>query len=155
MLRAGEDPWARFRFVLGYWESDDPPEAGRGTFSLLPELSDAVLVRRNEADIPAAQGRPPAHHEDLMVVYHVAGHPDEATYYDNEGHTIHYVVSPGVELDRLVLVSDVTTGAPRFRLTYSKAGDDRLLVQFDIAPPGQPDAFAPYVSGHVKRTRPR
>ncbi len=45
--------------------------------------------------------------------------------------------------------------APRFRLTYLKAGDDEINIRFEIALPDQPDAFARYTEGVVRRKQQR
>jgi hypothetical protein len=69
VAQGAEDPWADFRFLIGSWVSDGPPQQGSGSFSLEPDLQGKVLVRKNTADLPAAPGRAPARHEDLMVIY--------------------------------------------------------------------------------------
>ena len=41
--------------------------------------------------------------------------------------------------------------APRFRLTYTRADAARLKLKFEIAPPGKPDQFAPYIEATARR----
>ena len=52
----------------------------------------------------------------------------------------------------LTFVSDVIPGAPRFRMVYKIQSADSHVLDFEIAPPGAPDAFKLYVSGALKRT---
>jgi hypothetical protein len=42
-------------------------------------------------------------------------------------------------------VSEIVTGAPRFRLSYRHGADGLLKREFDIVPPGKPEAFAQYL----------
>jgi hypothetical protein len=48
-------------------------------------------------------------------------------------------------------VSGEAAGAPTFRLTYTKTGDDKMSVKFEIAPPGKPDSFMTYAEGMARR----
>jgi hypothetical protein len=80
-----------------------------------------------------------------MVIYPDARGGIGADYFDSEGHRFHYVVTtpaPG----RAVFVSDVVERSPRFRLTYSLGAAGTLRGAFEIAPPGKPGNFAPYLS---------
>src|SRR5215831_7558904 len=89
------DPWAAYRFLLGEWvgEGDGKPGQGSGGFSFATELDGKVLVRKNRNHIPAANGRPAATHEDLLVVYRgTDGKRNKAIYFDNEDHVIQYDV---------------------------------------------------------------
>jgi hypothetical protein len=152
--RAADDPWADFRFLIGEWVSDTKPGEPSGTFTLRPELGDKVLVRRNVADAPAANGRP-AKHEDLMVVYRQqVGKPARASFFDNEGHVIQYAVTPLPEKNGLVFVSDPDANGMRFRLTYTKGEGRTVAIQFEIAPPGKVDQFRTYLRGTVRPKTP-
>jgi hypothetical protein len=51
----------------------------------------------------------------------------------------------------LVFLSAAQPTAPRFRLTYTKQAGDKVAIDFEIAPPGQPDRFRRYLGGTVKR----
>src|SRR5206468_3504124 len=105
-----------------------------------PDLRGTVLVRRNTADLPAANGRPAARHEDLMVVFREQGGKQfRASYFDSEGHVIQYAVAPLADRKGLVFVSDADPSGPRFRLTYAKGEGEKVTVKFEIAPPGKPD----------------
>jgi len=121
-----------------------------GAFSFRFELDDHVLVRRNHADLPAANGRPAARHDDLMVIYSGAG-KKEAVYWDNEGHVLRYTADLSADGRVLTFVTAPVASAPRFRLTYTKTGDATLDIRFEIAPPQSPEAFSPYLSGGAHR----
>jgi hypothetical protein len=151
-VRAEDDRWADFRFLIGSWVSDGTPDQGSGSFSLEPDLKNNVLVRRNIAFVPAGQGRPAAQHEDLMVIYSDRGAKElRSSYFDSEGHVIQYIVSSLPANKGLVFVSKAEPSAPRFRLTYTKTVPDKVAIEFEIAPPGQPDRFRKYLAGTVKR----
>jgi hypothetical protein len=91
-------------------------------------------------------------HEDLLVIY-TGPKPGEARalYVDNEDHVIQYLATWSADGKTLTFVSDVTPGAPRFRMTCRIQSTDGHVLDFDIAPPGSPDAFKPYVSGKLRR----
>jgi hypothetical protein len=157
-VRADEDRWADFRFLVGSWVSVGPPEQGSGSFSLEPELDGKVLVRRNVAYVPAGRDRAPAKHEDLMVIYPAQGDKPgqggkqmRASYFDSEGHIIQYSVNPTLAKRGLVFVSEPNPSAPRFRLTYTKIEGGKVAIEFEIAPPGRPEQFKKYLAGTVTR----
>jgi hypothetical protein len=151
-VRAEDDPWGDFRFLIGAWVSDGRPEEGSGSFTLEPDLGGKVLVRRNVANLPAAKGRPAAKHEDLMIVYREpSGQTFRASYFDSEGHIIQYSVSSLPDKKGLVFVSNSDGSGPRFRLTYTKGEGDKVAVNFEIAPPGKADEFKTYLKGTVRR----
>ena len=144
-------PWAPFEFLLGQWtgEGGGAPGAGAGAFSFEPELDGKILVRRNRADYPPADGRPAAHHEDLLTVF-IEGGAYRADYFDNEGHVIHYAVTPAGP--SLVFLSEPGPG-PRFRLTYTKTGPQTVRIQFEIATPDLPDLFKSYLKATARRVK--
>ncbi len=148
--KADDDAWPEFRFLLGEWVADEKPGQGSGGFTLVPELQNKILVRRNVADIPAAQARPAGRHEDLMIVYREEG-KTKASYYDNEGHIIRYNVASSSDGKGLVFMSEPQPTAPRFRLTYTSTDPKSIGIKFDIAPPGQPEQFRSYLEGSARR----
>jgi hypothetical protein len=153
-VRADDDPWADFRFLIGAWVSEGKPEDGSGSFTLEPDLGGKVLVRRNIADLPATKDRPAGKHEDLMVVYREQGGKEfQASYFDNEGHVIQYSVSPLPDKKGLQFLSNADPSGPRFRLTYTAGEEDKAAVKFEIAPPGKPDEFRTYLEGTVRRKK--
>jgi hypothetical protein len=126
--------------LLGSWQGTDPDRHSTGSFTLAPDLGGKVLVRHNTNDSP--QG----HHEDLMVV-HSTPAGLRASYFDNEGHTIHYAVARTD--DRIEMLSDEVAGQPRFKLVYTVKGADELVIDFAMAMPGAD--FQHYTGGTVHR----
>lgn len=146
--------WDAFRFLAGEWvgEGTGAPGEATGGFSFSFDLKEKILVRKNRADYPATKDRPAFSHTDLMVIYHEPGGADtRAIYFDNEGHVVHYTVSFSKDQNTLTLLGDVSPSVPRFRFTYSKTKNDSLTFQFDIAPPGKPEAFSKYIEGTARR----
>jgi len=142
--------WKPFEFLLGDWVGEG--SGGGGAFSLHPELGGKILVRKNHAEYPATNQRPAILHDDLLVVYRKSpSAPYRATYWDNEGHIIEYTVTGSPDGKSLSFVSDIVSGEPRFRLTYKETAADEVAIDFEIAPPGKPEAFAPYLSGKARR----
>jgi hypothetical protein len=149
-----DDPWKPYDFLIGEWagEGSGEPGKGSGVFSFSWDLQKKVLVRRNRAEIPAAQGRPASSHEDLMVIYQgEGGGSKRAIYFDNEGHVINYVATVSEDQQTFTFLSDATPGAPRFRLSYTKEKNDAVQIKFEIAPPGKPDGFKTYLEGKARR----
>jgi hypothetical protein len=142
------DPYSGLRFLIGDWVADGPPAAGSGHFEFVPDVQGKLLVRRNHAEYPAANGRPAADHDDLMVIYQ-EGRP-RAIYFDNEGHVIRYDVETGAA-DAATFVSEAAAGEPRYRLSYKKLPDGRLSGKLEIAPPGKPEEFKAYLEWTAKR----
>ena len=144
--------WDAFRFLLGEWvgEGAGAPGEATGGFSFSFDLEGKILVRRNRADYPATKDKPPYSHTDLMVIYQETEGP-RAIYFDNEGHVIHYVVSLSKDQTTVTFLSEPSPSAPRFRFTYYKAKNDSMTFQFDMAPPGKPDAFSKYLEGSLRR----
>ena len=130
--------WAPLSFLLGDWQGEGIGNSGE--FSLHPDLSGNVLVRRNLANTPGGR------HEDLMVIY-----PEtpgfRAIYFDNEGHVLHYRVATAES--QAVFTSEEGPG-PRFRLTYRKNPDATVRIVFEIAPPGG-TAWKTYIEGSARR----
>jgi hypothetical protein len=52
---------------------------------------------------------------------------------------------------RVVFLSDKSTGAPQYRLTYDDREPGTASVLFEIAPPDKPDQFSKYVEAVVHR----
>ncbi len=153
-VAASSSPLDALRFLAGSWrgEGSGQPGTGNGRDSFRFDLDGRVLVRRSHAEYPPSAGRPAVVHDDLMVIYPAPGGSGlEAAYFDNEGHVIRYEGAVSPDGRRVVFTSAARPGAPRFRLTYSQADADTVDVTFEIAPPGAPDAFRPYVSGRSRR----
>lgn len=142
------DPYAALRFLIGEWVADGPAAGDSGHFEFTSDVQGNVLIRRNHAEYPAANGRPAANHDDLMVIYREGG--TLAIYFDNEGHVIRYAVEAGAP-DAVAFVSEAASATPRYRLSYKKLPDGRLGGKFEIAPPGKPEEFKTYLEWTAKR----
>jgi hypothetical protein len=144
---------SKWNGFVGEWtgEGKGSPGNGSGTSSFKFDLQKHVLVRRSHSEYPASGQRPATVHDDLMVIYPGTGDESRAIYFDNEGHVIEYTATWSAGGDALTFVSKPTPDAPQFRLIYKKMDAQTLMVDFEMAPPGQPGAFKPYVSGRLKR----
>ena len=87
--------------------------------------------------------------DDLLVIYGDNGSL-KADYFDSEAHVIRYLVDVRPP-NAVVFVSDPNPREPRYRLTYTAAADGVLIGSFDIAAPGSPDAFKPYLSWKARK----
>ena len=148
--QAKDDAWASLQFLVGEWAGagNGQPGQGGGNCSFQPDLQRRILVRKSYAEYPATNQRPAFRHDDLMIVYPETGGL-RAEYFDNEGHVIHYALR--VAADSAEFLSDAAVGAPRYRLTYVKAGPDALSMKFEVAPPGKPDSFQTYLDAKLRR----
>lgn len=151
---SGKKDWADWDFLIGEWASGEsngvPGTASAGSFTVAPELGGKILVRKNHAEYPPANGRPAIVHDDLMIVYH-EGNATKALYTDNEGHVIHYDVNFSMDKKKLVMLSEKATGAPQYRLTYEGLQPGVVKLLFEIAPPEKPEEFKKYVEAVVKK----
>ena len=146
--------WAPLAFLTGEWvgEGTGTPGEGIGGFSFLPEQDGRILVRKSHADYPATKEKPAYSHTDLTIVYRDSGETQlRAIYFDDEGHTIHYVVEPSADGNSVQFMSEALALQPQYRLTYRKTGDDRIAIKFEIAPPGKPEAFSTYIDATARR----
>ena len=146
--------WDAWRFLIGDWVGVGDGSLGQATggFSFNLDLQGRVLVRKNHANYPATKDRPAFSHEDLMIVYlESEGKPVKAIYFDNEGHIINYIVTLSADGKMVTFLSDAAPSTPRYRFIYNKTTNDKLAFEFDIAPPGKPDAFFKYVEGAAQR----
>jgi hypothetical protein len=148
--------WDQYRFLVGDWigQGTGKPGEGTGGFSFTLELQGQVLVRRNHADYPAAKDKPAFSHEDLMVIYREPSDSGmRAFYFDSEGHSINYHIDTFQDPTKIVFVSDPSPSAPRFRFTYTLLKGGQLDIEFEIAPPGKPDAFSRYIKATATRAK--
>src|SRR5215831_12543167 len=147
-VRAQSDPIAALRFLIGDWQAIDTAPGETGAFTFKLTVQNHVIVRTNEAIYAATADRPASRHDDLLVIYAENGSL-KADYFDNEGHVIRYSVQSKPQA--VVFVSDPSPREPRYRLTYSVGADGVLLGSFELAGPGSPDAFKPYLSWKARR----
>jgi hypothetical protein len=147
--------WGLLKQLLGHWVADSgggqPGATTRGEATFTPELDGQVIVRRDHSEYAATNGRPATSHDGLLVIYPTGTRTFAAHSYDNEGHLIDYAVTATGQ--SITFTSAVAAGAPRFRLSYVPVGA-AMQVRFEIAPPGQPEAFQLYVSGITHRVTP-
>jgi hypothetical protein len=150
------DPrWNPLEFLIGEWvgEGGGQPGQGRGGFSFLPDQDAKILVRKNYANYPATKDKPAYSHTDLMILYQEPAEAQLRTiYFDSEDHTIHYTVEASGDGKSVQFLSEAAASQARYRLTYRKAGNDRLAIQFEIAPPGK--QFSTYIEATARRKQP-
>jgi len=151
-----KDSWSDWNFLLGEWTAGDstgvPGQASKGSFTLAPDLGGTVLVRKNHAEYPPADGRPAIVHDDLMIIFREAG-ATKAFYTDSTGHVIRYTVTVSPDKKRIVFLSEKNNGAPQYRLTYDDLRPGTAKVLFEMAPPDKPEQFGKYVEATVHRSR--
>lgn len=147
-----KNDWSPLQFLIGEWtgERSGSPGEAKGAFTFSYDLQNQIMVRKNYAEYPAQNGRSAFKHDDLMIVYHEGG-STKAIYFDNEGHVINYSVSLSEDLNTITFVSDINSAAPRFRLIYTKSGENTMKISFEFAPPGKPEEFSKYLGGVVKK----
>ena len=148
-LGAQADPFAPLRFLVGDWQAIDTPAGETGSFAFKLAVQDHVVVRTNEANYAATADRPASRHEDLLVIYSENGSL-KADYLDSEAHVIRYAVDAR-EPNAVVFVSDPSPREPRYRLSYRAGAGGVLAGSFEIAAPGSPDAFKPYLTWKARR----
>jgi hypothetical protein len=141
---------APLQFLLGVWEGIGDQAGATGEFSFALSVQDLVIVRTNYSNTPPSGGKPASRHDDLMVIYDDAGLV-KADYFDSEGHVIRYVAE--VKVGEVIFLSEVKGSEPRYRLTYSQGSATTLNGRFDVAPPGKPEAFAPYLSWTARKVQ--
>ena len=142
---------ASLRFLLGNWEAIGTPAGEKGGFTFSLGVQNRVMTRTNYATYDARNGRTASRHDDLMVIYEEGGQL-KADYFDSEEHVIRYLVEPRGDYN-VLFVSDSKPSDPRYRLSYNARDDGMLAGQFEIAAPGTPDAFTPYLSWTARKRR--
>ncbi len=154
--QASKNDLGPLEFLSGNWVADGGGAPGQGTggFSFAPDLQGAVLVRKSYAEYPATKDKPAYRHDDLMVIYkEPAANRLRAVFFDNEGHTIYYSIRAEDGANSIEFLSELQPSAPRYRLTYYKAGADTLKLKFEIAPAGKPEAFRTYIEATAHRQK--
>jgi hypothetical protein len=149
-----ENQWEKWNHLIGEWagEGGGQPGQNEGRFSFQTDLNGKILVRKNHTVFPATTNSPATVHDDLMIVYPAGqGTQQEAIYFDNEGNTIKYKVS--FIDNNVILTSDTSPNAPRFRLTYVTIDSKTVNIIFEIAPPQSPQTFKTYLSGKAFKVK--
>ena len=144
--------WSSFQFLIGEWvgEGSGAPGEATGSSIFSFDLQNTVMTRKSYADYPAANNRPAFRHDDLMIIYQ-ENKSIKTIYFDNEGHVINYSVSLSKDLNTITFVSDINPAAPRFRLIYTKSGENSMKISFEFAHPGKPEEFSKYLDGVIKK----
>lgn len=136
------------RFLIGEWEGvgEGGPGLGKGAFSFAFDLQNKAIVRKNYAEYPSTASQPAIRHDDLIIIYlDRASHQVLANYFDSEVQQITYRVTPSSDRQAVTFLSEASASQPRYRLSYLRLKDGTLSGKFEIAPPGQSDAFKPYL----------
>ena len=142
------------QFLEGRWIGEGSSEVGKGSgfATFETDLQGKVLVRRNHAEYPAAEGKPAYRHDDLMVIYSdAAAKSIRAFYTDNEGHVIHYSVSLSADGNTLTFLGDAEAHGPRYRLRYTRISADRMSIVLE-AQAADGAEFQKIVEGKIVKT---
>ena len=145
--------WESWRFLLGEWVGEgggSQPGQGSGGSTFYLALQDKIMVRKNHSEFPATKDKAAYAHDDVTIIYPENG-KTRAIYFDNEGHVINYTAEFSEDHNTLIFISDIQPSLPRFRLSYIKSANDTLKLKFEIAPPGTPEAFSPYIESALRR----
>ena len=146
--------WEKWNFLIGEWvgEGNGQPGQGEGKFSFQADLDGNILVRKNRTEFPETTNSKAIVHEDLLIVYPGnAGSPQEAIYFDNEGHTIKYKVN--FSENTVALTSDLVANTPRFRLSYVMIDSKTVKTDFEMASPQKLEEFKMYLSGKATKIK--
>lgn len=148
------DPFEKWNYLIGDWigEGNGQPGNGEGKFTIEKDLDGKVLVRKNHTVFPATSNSQERVHDDMLIVYSGAmNNQQEAIYFDNEGNTIKYKVSFNDK--SIILTSDISTSAPRFRFTYTFIDAKTANASFEMASPQAPEEFKMYLQGKVLKVK--
>lgn len=144
--------WDKWNWLTGEWVGvgTGQPGQGGGYFTFYTDLSNNILVRKGHTEFSASDNKPGVIHDDLMIAYpRRSGIPFNAIYFDNEGHTIDYLVT--YFENSIILTSEKNEGAPVFRLTYIPLDKETMNTKFEMSQDGV--TFMTYVEGKSKKTK--
>ena len=144
--------WEKWSWLMGEWagEGSGQPGVGGGTFTFKTDLSKKILVRKSQSEYPATGDKPAVIHKDLMIVYpDYNGNPSKAIYFDNEGHTINYLITYTDQ--SIVLTSEKIPNVPIFRLSYTLLENEMVNTKFEMSQDGV--NFSVYIEGKSKKTK--
>ncbi len=150
---ADDATWKALEKLSGDWvgEGTGKPGEATGGFLFSSELQGKIITRKNWADYPKQNDKPAFRHDDFTVISRSENGPIQATYWDNEGHVIHYTVSTSTNAQEIVFLGDVPQEGPRFRFRYFLQNDKRMKMMFEIASPGKPTQFSTYIEATARR----
>jgi hypothetical protein len=146
--------WEKWNYLIGEWvgENNGQPGQGEGKFSFQTDLDGNILVRKSHTVFPKTEKSTEIIHDDLLIIYQSAANgTQEAIYFDNEGHTIKYKVT--FTDKTIALTSDIDSGAPRFRFTYTAIDAKSVNASFEIASQKTPEDFKMYLSGKAFKVK--
>lgn len=146
-----ESNLVNFKFLIGEWVGSGGGSNsghGEGASVFRFDLDSNIIIRENYSHYPAQNNKPAYTHKDLMVIYYQSSNP-WAIYFDNEKHIINYIIE--FEGDKIIFTSEEMKGSPQFRLTYKRAGNDKMKLYFDIASPNIPGKFKSYLTAEMQR----
>ena len=152
VMSQGTIDWSKFQNLIGHWvgEGNGQPGQGTGGFSFQADLGGNILVRKSHTEFPATSAKAAFVHDDLMVIYpDFNGVPSKAIYWDNERHTIEYLVT--FTDKAIVFTSAASQYMPRFRLSYETIDATTVNIKFEMANPGSPDEFKMYLEGKSRK----
>lgn len=141
------ETWKNYKYLTGKWEGAGSGKPGEGTgyFTFKLDLEQNILVRKSHSEYPAANDKPAAIHDDLMIIYKdYSGVPGRAIYFDNENHVINYSITYPNDND-IVFTSEKISNVPTFRLTYSRIDDITVNIKFEMSQDG--NNFFTYIEG--------
>jgi hypothetical protein len=144
----------QLNFLLGDWIGEgggNSPGQGSGGFTFGYDLQNTIMVRKNFAEYPATDTKPASRHDDLMIIYKAPDDTLRAVYFDSEGHIIYYAINVSAKEKSAIFTSPSAEKEARFRLSYSMSKENLLIIKFEVAPPGQPDAFSTYISASAHK----
>lgn len=144
--------WDKWSWLTGEWvgEGSGQPGQGGGYFTFKTDLDNNILIRKGHTEIAATGNKPKVIHDDLMIVYpDYSGNPSKAIYFDNEGHTINYLIT--YSENSIILTSEKIPGVPFFRLTYILLEKETVNTKFEMSQDGV--TFATYIEGKSKKTK--
>jgi hypothetical protein len=149
-----KNPWEKWNYLIGEWvgEHNGQPGQGEGKFTFQTDLNGNILVRKSHTVFPATAKSSEIIHDDIMIIYQPGSDgSQEAIYFDNEGHTIKYKV---IFTDKsIILTSDITANATRFRFTYTAIDTKSVNASFEMASPQAPEDFKMYLSGKAFKVK--
>jgi len=145
--------WDKFQYLIGDWKSSGNSGEANSYFSFQKDLNNKILVRKNHAEYPSRDTIPPIIYDDLLIIYLENGKPGKAIYFDNEEHSIYYIINYNDSDNSIIFTSDVVKDFPRFQLTYFKIDEENVYIKFEITPPGNPDSFSTYLEGKAHKEK--
>lgn len=141
---------SKLKWLIGEWrgEGDGKPGLGEGSFSFQFDLDNKILIRKSCTEFPSKTNSPTIH-KDLLILYSdFSGNMSNAIYFDNEGHTINYMVTAS-DTSIVFLSERVTPNIPIFRLTYTLLENNQVNTKFEMSQDGI--TFTTYIEGKSKK----